>query len=161
MIPKLLYDLSVIMGYKNPEIPVYESFEQQESVEKISSAEVRTIAMSTTGIDVICPFDNADLSYKLTDIPTLKLFAAKNNLARYKYIKNDKDCDDFSFMLQGDMTHWDSDLAFGIIWGVRPNGEGHAWNWCIGTDKQMWFIEPQSNYVFKPIELWKITKLVM
>lgn len=160
MIAELLYNLSIAFGYE-PELPVYETFPQQGSVERIGAEEVRKIAFDTTGIEVKCVFDNSDISYKQVDIQTLKIFTAKNNLARYKYIKTERDCDDFEYMCQGDTTHWDPDLAFGIVWGVRPNGKGHAWNWCIGTDGEIWFIEPQGNHVFKPEKLWKITLLIM
>jgi len=161
MIAKLLYDMSMAMGYKNPELPVYETFKKQTATDRITTGDVRDIIFNTTGLEVICPFDNSDASYKLVDIQKLKIFAAKNNLARYKYIKTERDCDDFEFMFQGDVTHWDSDLACGMIWGIRPDGHGHAWNWCIGTDNEVWFIEPQGNHVFKPDKLWKITLLMM
>jgi hypothetical protein len=101
------------------------------------------------------------VSYKLVDIPTLKLFLAKNNLMKYTYVPTERDCDDFSYMCQGDITHWDSDLAVGIIWGIRPDGVGHAWNWIISTDGELWFIEPQHNRVFKPEKLWTISMLMM
>jgi len=169
MISKILYDLSVLFGHQ-PDVapiceqgvaPTYETFEQQPDRYRMSAVDVNKIILDTTGLNVQCNFNNADLTYKLTDIQTLKSFTAENNLARYTYEKNDKDCDDFSFMLQGDVTHWDSDLAFGIIWGIRPNGDGHAWNMTIGTDLNVWFIEPQTNTVFKPKKLWEITLLTM
>lgn len=136
-------------------------FTQQNSIERTNKKDIDSVVKDIVGVDVSCPFMNADSDYKLVNIEKLKLFITKNNLARYNYIKTKRDCDDFSYMLQGDVTHWDSDLAFGIIWGYKPNGYGHAWNWCMSTEKEIWFIEPQTNKVFKPKEIWRITKLEM
>lgn len=162
MIAKLLYDLSMTMGYKNPEIPAYKTVPKQKNNERISASEIRKILENATGIELKCSFNNADMTYKKVDIDNLKLFVAKNNLAgQFKYKKESLDCDDFSFMLQGDISKHDSDLAVGIIWGVTPQGQGHAWIWAISTDRQLIFIEPQQNRVFKPEKLWKITLLIM
>jgi len=170
MIAKTIHELSLILGYKEQILtvykdsngqPAYETVLPQLSTDRLMAASVIAIVKATTGLIVDCKFDNADNSYKLVDIDTLKEFIKINNLARYKYVSERRDCDDFSFMMQGDVTHWDSDLAFGIIWGYKPDGSGHAWNWCIGTDLNLWFIEPQTNKVFRPVELWRIIKLEM
>ena len=55
-----------------------------------------------------------------------------------------------SFILQGDVTRWDSRLGFGIIWGQNISGQAHAWNLFIGTDKKIWFVEPQRDSIFLP-----------
>lgn len=161
MIAKLLYGLSMAMGYKNPETPVYKTFSKQIEVGRVTAQEVRTILENDSGIELKTSFNNADASYKCVDIDKLKLFVAKNNLARLTYEKEKLDCDDFSFILQGDVSKYDSDLAFGIVWGVTPQGQGHAWNFALGTDRELWFIEGQTNCVFKPKKLWKITLLIM
>ena len=162
MILKLLYDLSMSLGYKNPEIPAYKTFPKQKDWMRISAADIRQILLDNTNIEVKCAFNNADASYKLVNIDNLKLFIAKNNLAsRFKYTTEKNDCDDASFMLQGEISMFDADLAVGIVWGVTPEGKGHAFNWAIGTDKQLYWIEPQQNRVFKPEKLWKITLLLM
>lgn len=161
MIAKLLYNLSVALGHKEPKQPTYETFPKQKESGRISASEIRSILEQKTNIELKTSFQNADASYKLVDIDNLKLFVAKNNLSRLVYEPEKLDCDDFSFILQGDVSRYDSDLAFGIIWGVPPQGQGHAWNMCIGTDLNLWFIEPQTNTVFKPKELWKITLLIM
>ena len=149
------------MGYKNPEIPAYKTVPKQKDWMRISAADIRQILSDNTNVEVKCAFNNADASYKLVNIDNLKLFVAKNNLSKLVYEPEKLDCDDFSFILQGDISRWDSDLAVGIVWGVTPHGQGHAWMWAIGTDRQLWFIESQSNHVFKPEKLWKITLLLM
>jgi hypothetical protein len=161
MISKILYNLSVALGYKEPKRPTYETFPKQTSWGRVTAQEVRTILENNTGIELKTSFNNADASYKRVDIDNLKLFVAKNNLSKLVYEKEILDCDDFSFILQGDVSRYDSDLAFGIVWGVTPQGQGHSWNWCIGTEGELWFIDPQQNRVFKPEKLWKITLLIM
>ena len=159
--------IKIVISYKEEvahkeEIKIVkEIFFKQNSKERISGTEIVKILKDATQIELQTLFKKSDLSYKLVDIFHLKKTIKINNLARYEYIKTERDCDDFSYMLQGDITHKDSDLAFGMIWGIKPNGKGHAFNWCIGTDKELWFIEPQSNKVFKPEKLWKVTLLVM
>jgi len=162
MIAKILYNLSMVLGYKNPEIPTYKTFSKQTAWGRISAPEIMEILKAETGIELKCAFNNADMTYKKVDIDNLKIFIAKNNLAnQFKYTKESLDCDDFSFILQGDMSKYDSDLAVGIVWGVTPQGHGHAFNFCISTDQQLFLIEPQQNRVFKPEKLWKITLLIM
>ena len=161
MIANILHSLSIALGYDEPKRPTHETFPKQREVGRISAPEIRSILELKTNIELKTSFQNADTSYKLVDIDNLKLFVAKNNLSRLVYEPEKLDCDDFSFILQGDISRWDSDLAFGIVWGVTPQGQGHAWNMCIGTDLNLWFIEPQTNTVFKPKDLWKITLLIM
>lgn len=161
MIAKILYNLSLMFGHKEPKRPVYETFPKQTSWSRVTAQEVRTILENNTGIELKTSFNNADASYKRVDIDNLKLFVAKNNLSKLVYEKEVLDCDDFSFILQGDVSRYDSDLAFGIVWGVAPQGQGHAFNWAISTDNELIFIEPQTNHVFKPEKLWKITLLIM
>jgi hypothetical protein len=162
-----IFGTKIVIGYNRQsenrqcEKPAWETIPKQIYKGRISAIEISGILEKATHIKLKTVFKKSDLNYKVVDISQLKKFVSKNNLAKYKYIKTERDCDDFEFMMQGDVTHWDSDLAFGIIWGIKPNGKSHAFNWCIGTDKELWFIEPQRNKVFKPKKLWKATLLVM
>ena len=122
-------------------------FEKQTGTETIDGAEAKEIVKDTLGNIV---FNKADAKYKLVDIEYLKLFLKQNDVSEIKYIPNDFDCDDHSFALQGDVTKWDGHLAFGIIWGLTITGMAHAFNWCIGTDKKIWLVEPQNDLVFLP-----------
>lgn len=98
----------------------------------------------------------SDKNYKLVDINHLNEFLKTTKTHKRVYVANNHDCDDFSFELMGEVSSWDSHLAFGIIWAVTPEGQAHAFNWCVGEDKEIWFIEPQNNKVFKPDNRWDI-----
>lgn len=134
---------------------------QQESNIQITSVDVKELLKSTVGIGGAADYKKSDKTYKLVDIDVLKLYLAANPVSEREYVKTIHDCDDFHFILMGDVTRWDSDLAFGIIWGWKPNDVYHAWNWCIGTDMKIWFVEPQNDKVFSPTEFWKTDWLAM
>jgi hypothetical protein len=102
-----------------------------------------------------------DRSFKLVDIDHLRGFLYENPVSKRKYVKEEHDCDDFAYILQGDVTRWDSDLAFGIIHGRDANGNSHAWNVCIGLDMKVWFIEPQNDAVWKVTGEWKVWFVLM
>ena len=131
----------------------------QESTSRITSG------------DIVALFDNANLKpnslnitdreFKLVDIPHLHEFLLENPVSERKYVKERHDCDDYAYILQGDATRWDSDLAFGIIHGRDADGNSHAWNLCVGIDKKIYFIEPQNDNVWKVDGEWKIWLVVM
>lgn len=159
-IGSLVYSLSKLLGYEDV-LPAREAFRKQMSTVRITSGEVNEILTSATNTELNCSFANADITYKCVDIDVLREFLTANDLSRYKYISTIRDCDDFSFMLQGDVSHWDPDLAVGIAWGVTPTGVGHAFNFAIGLHHDLWLIEPQANHVFQPEKLWRLDKLIM
>lgn len=134
---------------------------QQESNNRITSTEVKELLKSTVGIGGAADYKKSDQTYKLVEIDVLKRYLAANPVSEREYVETVNDCDDFHFILMGDVTKWDSDLAFGIIWGWKPNGVYHAWNWCIGTDRNIWFVEPQNDKAFSPTEFWKTDWLAM
>ncbi len=134
---------------------------QQKSNEQITSDEVKVLLNSTLGIGGTADYKKSDQTYKLVDIDVLKVFLKNNPVSKREYVPISHDCDDFHFILMGDVTRWDSDLAFGIIWGWKPGGAYHAWNWCVGTDRNIWFVEPQNDKVFAPAEFWKTNWLTM
>ena len=136
----------------------------------------QTQTARTTSTEIVKLFDNpepespeikvsdlhiTDREFKLVDIEHLREFLLENPVSERPYIKEKHDCDDFAYILQGDITRWDPDLAFGIIHGRTQSGASHAWNVCIGTDEQIWFIEPQTDGVWKPEGSWKIYLVVM
>lgn len=88
-------------------------------------------------------------------------FLLENPVSDRKYVKERHDCDDFTYILQGDVTRWDSDLAFGIIHGKDADGNSHAWNVAIGIDHKIYFIEPQTDEIWEPEGVWKIWLIVM
>ncbi len=136
-----------------------EPFPIQESTDRIMSSEI------------VALFDNANLrpnslnitdrEFKLVDIGHLREFLLENPVSERKYIKERHDCDDYAYLLQGDMTRFDSDLAFGIIHGKFQGGISHAFNVCIGTDHKIYFVEPQNDRVWIPDREWNIWLIVM
>jgi len=133
---------------------------QQVSNESIDATEVRKIIKSSEAWSPTSLFHRADASYILVDIETLREYLKYNDISDYKYITNDFDCDNFSFALMGDVTKWDSRLAFGIVWVKQPAGTYHALNFCIAEDKKVYFVEPQTNRIFIP-DGYKITWMTM
>jgi len=148
-----------------PELPYPGNpYPQQESITRITSTEI------------VALFDNpdkdaprikvsdlyiTDREFKLVDTDHLQRYLNTNPVSDRKYVKEQHDCDDFAYIIQGDVTRWDSDLAFGIIHGRDLNGNPHMWNVCIGTDKKIWFIEPQTDRVWQVGSNWKIWLIVM
>lgn len=164
---KMFYNLAIGCGYKPTQKttvvkPGYLTYPQQSTSTRITSAEIAELLDNNAHISPLgSKFNQADGSYKLVDIAKLKSYLAINPVSERTYVKESHDCDDFSFILQGDISRWDSDLAFGIIWGEKPSGGAHAWNWCVGEDEQIWFVEPQTDGVFCPEDYWDIWWAVM
>ena len=135
---------------------------RQKSISRITSSDI--VALFDDSNDPTLKVSDlhlTDRTFKLVDINYLKGFLKENSVSERKYITEQHDCDDFSYILQGDITRWDPDLAFGIIHGKTLEGYAHAWNICIGTDKCVWFIEPQTDRVWRPREDYKIWLVVM
>lgn len=141
-----------------------EPYPIQESKDRITSSEVVALFDSPLDGDAIVKVSSlniTDRTFKLVDIDHLREFLLENPVSERKYVKERHDCDDYAYILQGDATRWDSDLAFGIIHGRDANNNSHAWNFCIGIDKKIWFVEPQDDDVWKVNGEWKIWLVVM
>ena len=141
-----------------------EPYPQQTNIDRAESREI--VALFDNPIEGEPIFKVNDLhitdrTFKLVDIDHLRGFLYDNPVSKRKYVKERHDCDDFAYILQGDMTRWDSDLAFGIIHGRDVNGNSHAWNVCIGLDMNVWFVEPQDDTVWKVEGEWKIWLVLM
>ncbi len=129
---------------------------RQLRTDRIMGYEVKALLEKSPAWDSNASFKMADSSYKLVEMPVLKAFLRGNSVNSYVYEKDSFDCDDFSFALMGDVTKWDSDLAFGIIWVTTPNSTGHALNWCVDVNRKLWFVEPQNNKIFEITEDYKV-----
>jgi len=68
-----------------------------------------------------------------------------------QYVPEKYDCDNYAFSLMGMFTNLMSGYAIGIVWVHTPNG-GHALNFYIDEKGEMWYIEPQTNQIFKKEE---------
>ena len=141
-----------------------EPYPIQESTDRISSIEIVAlfdIPLDGDAVVKVSSLNITDRTFKLVDIDHLREFLLENPVSDRKYVKERHDCDDYSYILQGDVTRFDSDLAFGIIHGRDANNNSHAWNLCIGIDKKIYFIEPQDDDVWKVDGEWKIWLVVM
>ena len=87
----------------------------------------------------------SDTVYRLCDTADMEEFLAEDRTDVYKYRKESYDCDDFAYRLMGQLSvpGW-ADLAFGIVWTDQ-----HALNVFVDEDKEVWFIEPQSDAIFE------------
>ena len=136
----------------------------QESTDRMPSHKIVALFDNPSDGDPIIKVRDlniTDRTFKLVDIDHLRGFLDDNPVSDRKYVKERHDCDDFAYILQGDATRWDSDLAFGIIHGRDAGGNSHAWNVCIGSDRKIYFIEPQDDNVLKVDGEWKIWLVVM
>ncbi len=86
----------------------------------------------------------------LVDMKSVVDFLRLNPVNRRKYITEAHDCDDFAIELMGDISDWDSSLAFGMVWGTNVDGNAHAWNFFIDNTMKLWFVEPQIDRIFEP-----------
>ncbi len=107
----------------------------------------------------------ADRDYGLYSKEDLKRFLSHDNTDKYKYQKQQFDCDDFADVLKGREREWyrfheheKLGSSFGIVWGDirhkdRPDKKrGHAVNYCITSDGKFRLIEPQTDTLFKLVE---------
>lgn len=159
MLANLLHELSLSFGYDEPYDP--RKIAQQSDKVRVGSKELKRIVSDTPGMAEIHSYGNSDNSYKLVSPASMNLFLKHNPVDKRDYVPEKHDCDDFSYILMGDVTRWDSDLAFGIIWGTTPSGDRHAWNWFAGVDKDIWFVEPKRDQIFKPTSLWHTSRTMI
>lgn len=96
--------------------------------------------------------------YKLINSRDIKLFLDSNPVNKRKYITDFHDCDDYCYELMGDVSTWNPEGSFGMVWGNRTDGVAHAWNCFINENKELWFVEPQTDAIFKPTteKIWVI-----
>ncbi len=93
----------------------------------------------------------SDSSYSTINKKSIEEFLKVNPVSKRAYLVDAHDCDDYSFELMGDVSSWNSDGAFGIVWGNRAgDGAPHAWNFFIDELKTLWYAEPQTDKVFRP-----------
>lgn len=128
----------------------------QHSTTRIDRVGLKKALLSTFGEKGLAIFKQSDNDYKLVDKEYFKSFLENNTVNHLKYIPTVNDCDDFSDLLMGDVTRWDSDLCFGTIWVTTETGGGHALNWMIDTNETIWLIEPQTDVIFSMPDDWTL-----
>ncbi len=114
--------------------------------QNITSDEVKNILTSFTANQWI-----SDGIFECINTQNLKDFLSFDDTNKHTYKEEKLDCDDFSYMLQGNITKWYPEGSIGIVWGNRAgDGAGHAWNFFISENKELKFIEPQNDQIFNP-----------
>ena len=129
---------------------------QQTSSARIGKDGLKKAILNTFGDKGLAIFDQSDNDYKLVHKEYFETFLKTNTVNNLKYIPTSLDCDDFSDMLMGDVTHWDSDLAFGTVWVTTETGGGHALNMLVDTDETFWLVEPQTDKIFLMPSNWSL-----
>ena len=95
----------------------------------------------------------SDKTYGLTSVAQAKKFSINTKVEVNKWIREQHDCDEFSFSLMG---YWNVGLkqfAFGIAWSSK-----HAFNIMIDNDHQIWIVEPQTNKFTRIEEMKDVEK---
>jgi len=100
-------------------------------------------------------FHIPDSEYYLTPMEDVKRLVERDKIDRREYASEVGDCDDFAFLLKAAFIRhaWDEGKrraphSVGIIWGMLPHG--HAINWVLTRQEGLYFIEPQTDEIFKP-----------
>jgi len=106
----------------------------------------------------------SDSEFGLITKEDLELFLGKDLINAKKYIPETYDCDDFSFELSGAVTRWMPSIPFGIVWVhwyEDRTYKGHALNIFIDNELGVWFVEPQTDSLFKKPGNWIIDLVVL
>jgi len=90
----------------------------------------------------------SDKAYTLARHEDIEKFLKLNIFKLRQYVPEKYDCDNYAFSLMGMFTNLMSGYAIGIVWVKTPKG-GHALNFFVDGSNEVWYIEPQSNKIFK------------
>jgi len=86
----------------------------------------------------------SDPYYIVCSRKDLETFLAKNQLDKELYVTTVFDCDDFAFVLMGEITKWRPGIAFGICWY-----DEHAVNiWYSPEEDKIYLVEPQKDLIY-------------
>lgn len=97
-----------------------------------------------------------DGTYYLPTIQEVREILSKSQADRRTWLAERFDCDDFAYVLKGEMSIHAYDtgdirygLCVGMVWGNFAWVKGyHAVNWFIASDGALRFIEPQNDSVY-------------
>lgn len=97
-----------------------------------------------------------DGSFYLPTVKEVQHILKSSQLDRRQWMEERFDCDDFAYVLKGEMSvhaYESNDLRFalcvGMVWGDFDWVQGyHAVNWFIASDREIRFIEPQSDEIY-------------
>ena len=129
----------------------------------------------------------ADEKYQAWAVTDVGNFLVNDKTNYKRYIAEDFDCDDFSYMLMGKVTEKHPEIAFGIVWvwishqtffqqivGLIRYAltgkvdvhsamiEGHALNCYYDYEsKKMMMVEPQNDRIFEKPDNWNVHLIVI
>jgi hypothetical protein len=97
-----------------------------------------------------------DGTYYLPTVQEVEQILAASQSDRRTWLEERFDCDDFAYVLKGEMSvhaYDTGDISFGLsvgmVWGNFDWVTGyHAVNWFVASDGVLRFIEPQSDTIY-------------
>jgi hypothetical protein len=125
----------------------------------ISYSELRSLILEKLGDKgKYCIIQMPDSKYYLPPVSYVKEILEVNAIDKKKYVSQSGDCDDFSYLLKSlfiklRLTTGEP-MAFGIIHGMLPTG--HSINFFLDDNKQLHFIEPQSDRMYSMCDTIKV-----
>jgi hypothetical protein len=124
------------------------SYSEEEPV--VDYSVVEDVILKTFGTDYQYHVFVSDTKYRLPSIDTIRRFLSLDDTDWLNYVVDFADCDDYAFVLQGaqEKRFWGRGYAFGILWYYNERF-GHAVNFFIDRDRQLWIVEPQNDRVLK------------
>ena len=104
-----------------------------------------------------CELFLSDMDYLLCSYDDIALFLAQDETNKMGYVAEDRDCDDHSYRLLGQFSIPDwSALCLGIIWT-----NVHAFNCFVTEDRELLFIEPQTDEISEELMAGSEVKMVV
>lgn len=99
-----------------------------------------------------------DASYYLPTLAEVRQILRASRLDRRTWLAERFDCDDFAYVLKGEMSAHAYDagelrfgLCVGIVWANFKWVDGyHAVNWFVASDQKLRLIEPQDDAIHGP-----------
>ncbi len=98
----------------------------------------------------------SDSQYWLCSDADIENFISRDDTNKMGYVAEERDCDDFSYRLMGQLSVPDwSGTAFGIVWTNL-----HALNCFIDEGGKFWFVEPQTDKLQDKLEEWQGSEIL-
>lgn len=111
------------------------SIDEPNSLGTITGNEAFSILNKYTSVIYL-----SDTYFNVTSVEEAKTFTNETKVSAKSYIKDGRDCDNFSFALMGYWSEGLKSFAFGTAWSAS-----HAFNFMIDNNKKLWIVEPQTN----------------
>jgi len=131
---------ALIHYFANKYIPVkYDRLNYLELKSILTKRRVSTSRMNIT-----------DISYFVTNEDTIKNYLSFNIFRHIKYVANIYDCDNYAISVLAIFKNLLPECAFGMAFVTRPKlNDRHALNFFINENKEVIWVEPQTNKIYK------------